>query len=258
MRVFQFTGLWLFVWLAAMPLNAVGESEQPGLAGYGGVDSKAGEGLRLRSFGNFKRMVHQRNSAGVVKLNGLVNNKGVYALGAIAGGLGEITVINGEVWLDYGSDGPGNSVHQPGAESAVLMVMATVKAWHQLELPAAMSFPELQAFVLLAAENLNLDIKKPFAFQVNGVFSRLDMHVIDGINSDFGGHGRGHLYKMHPFTRQHQPAAVIGFYSADQQGVYTHMGSSWHLHGVLADDDIGGHVESLVVEQGSLLLLPKL
>ena len=212
----------------------------------------------LRHYGHFEKMVHRRNSAGVVRLKKALSAANGYAVGAISGGRGEITVINGRVWLDYGEDGLGNSVSEVGEESAVLLVTSSVAEWHEVSIPEAMSLDQLQLFILAQAERINLNIRDPFPFLLSGNFPSLELHVINGENPAFSGHGSGHFYQMHQTSRENQSAQLVGFYSADKQGVYTHPGDSWHLHAVLADEQAGAHVDKLSVNRGVVLMLPKI
>ena len=122
----------------------------------------------LGHYGHLKKMVHRRNSAGVVKLREALSAANGYAVGAISGGPGEITVINDRVWLDYGEDGLGNGVSELGEESAVLLVTSSVAEWHEVNVPEAMSLDQLQVFILAQAEQINLNIRDPFPFLLSG------------------------------------------------------------------------------------------
>ena len=49
---------------------------------------------------------------------------------------------------------------------------------------------------------------------------------------------------------------IIGFYSAANQGVYTHPGESWHLHLVIEKEGKAGHIDAFSVRKGTVLKLP--
>ena len=76
----------------------------------------------VQSYGHFKKMIHMKKTEGVVNLQKSIATTNAYAVGATHQGLGEITVIDSKVWLDYGRDGLGNSTNKiPDAEQALLL-----------------------------------------------------------------------------------------------------------------------------------------
>ena len=121
-----------------------------------------------------------------------------YAVGAIQQGLGEITVVDSEVWLDYGKNGIGNSVNTiPSDEKAVLLVTAQVKKWQEIVIQSSLSKKKSYKFILKQAKQQGFDVNTPFPFILEGSFDNLSLHVINRRNSKFGGHGKtGHLFKQ--------------------------------------------------------------
>ena len=214
--------------------------------------------LNVKSYGHFKKMVHMKKIEGVVNIQEAIPPANGYAVGAIQQGLGEITVIDGEIWLDYGKDGIGKSVNSsPADEKAVLLVTSQVAKWQEIGVPDQLSKERLYKFILEQAEQHGLDVNSPFPFILEGSFDNLLLHVINGQNPKFGGHGKiDHLFKQIKEERNKQKAIVIGFYSATTQGVYTHPGESWHLHAVILDENIGAHVDDISILNGSILKLP--
>ncbi len=213
----------------------------------------------IKSYGHFKKMVHMKKTKGVVSLKEAISSKNTYAIGAIGEGRGEITVLNSEIFLDYGQDGLGKSVQEiPANEKAVLLVTAEVPKWHQIITPDNLSGKHLHSFILEQAQINKIDTMKPFPFMLEGKFDNFDLHVINGVNKNFAGHGgKEKFYKQHKMTKQNQKATIVGFYSANNQGIYTHPGESWHLHAVLKNEGIGAHVDGVDVQKSAILKLPQ-
>ena len=214
--------------------------------------------FNMKSYGHFKKMVHMKKTEGVVNIQEAIPPVNGYAVGAIQKGIGEITVINSEVWLDYGKDGIGHSVNSiPADEKAVLLVTSQVEKWQEISVQNQLSKERLFTFILEQAEQHGLDVNAPFPFILEGSFNNLLFHVINGQNPKFAGHGKkGYFLKQIKEERNKQKAIVIGFYSADTQGVFTHPGESWHLHTVIQDENIGAHVDDISILNGSILKLP--
>lgn len=218
---------------------------------------EASEPFNLRHYGSFKKMVHMKKVDGVVDLNTALSSPHTYAVGAIREGKGEITVIDSEAWLSYGRDGLDRATRSiPEGEQAVLLVTAQVRDWQDIVVPKTMSESEIHHFIPQQAKKSGLDTTAPFPFLIKGSFRNLTWHVINGLNPQFRGHGGPPLLVQLKGYRELTSGSVIGFYSADIQGVFTHPGESWHLHIVLEKEEKAGHVDGIVVEKGAILKLP--
>jgi alpha-acetolactate decarboxylase len=226
-----------------------------GLAGL--ASSQPSDPFAITHYGQFKQMMHTGNTDGAVNLQEALDLPHIFAVGAIANGMGEITVIDGRVWLDYGADGLGDSRETvPSGEEAVLLVRAQVKDWISLNVPEDMAREKLYVFLLAEAEDHGLDIEEPFPFLLQGSFDDIDWHVVNGKRESSGDHKQWGIFNKLQEHRDLAAGTVIGFYSAAEQGVYTHPGESWHLHIVFTDEGKAGHLDALTVKQGTVLKLP--
>jgi alpha-acetolactate decarboxylase len=210
----------------------------------------------ITNYGNFKQMMHTGKTDGVVNLQEALDLPHIYAVGAIAQGAGEITVIDGQVWLDYSADGLGNAQRKiPAGEKAVLLVRAQVENWLSVKVPEDMSIQALHVFILAQAEAHGLDPMEPFPFLLEGSFYKVDWHLVNGKRTPAA--GQKHFPPFNKLTdhRDQAEGMVIGFYSASNQGAYTHPGESWHLH-IVFDTEEAGHLDALSVKEGALLKLP--
>lgn len=216
------------------------------------------EETSVQSYGHYKKMIHMKKTDGVVGLKHALPIKNSYAVGAIQGGKGEITVLNGKIYLDYGKDGIGHSVNTiPPHEKAVLLATAVVNKWQSIDLSTALPQKQLFKTILSKAKEHGLNTEKPFPFLLEGFFKELEIHVINGQNPKFAGHGsKEKLFQMAKETRNRQAATVVGFYSASSQGVYTHPGESWHLHAIIDSKNIGAHVDAIHTGHQITLKLP--
>lgn len=182
-----------------------------------------------------------------------------YAVGAMAGLDGEVTVADGDVWITRVAGGePGTTGPRPRAgDRATLLIGAHVPSWRAVPLPAA-GGKELEAAIAKAAAGSGIDIRRPFPFRIEGDFSALDLHVVNG----FCPHAEENaVARDQSWTMTGPPPArvsIVGFYADNSEGVLTHHGSSIHAH-ALVDTQRGvltGHVDAMAVKQGASLLLP--
>ena len=216
------------------------------------------ETIEIKSYGHYKKMIHMKNTDGVIGLQKAIPAKNSYAVGAIQKGVGEITVLNGKVYLDYGKDGIGNALNKiPEDEKAVLLATTTVEKWQSINFSSPMAKEDLFKVILTNAKEHGLDVDKPFPFLLEGGFKELKIHVINGQNPKFEGHGgKEKMFQMATETRNHQKATVVGFYSASNQGVYTHPNESWHLHAIIEEKNVSAHVDDLHTGHSLTLKLP--
>ena len=88
----------------------------------------------------------------------------------------------------------------------------------------------------------------------------LGFHVVrKESDEDFG--PEQHRRAMKKFDRHDLPVRLVGFYSRMHGGVFTHRGEPLHLHAVMPSDDgstISGHVESVSLQAGATIKLPKM
>jgi len=208
----------------------------------------------LVHYGHFQKMMHMKNTEGVVGVADATSAPHLYGVGAPAHGTGEITLVDGVLWLDYGVDRLGNAVHTPAdGEQAVLLVTAEVADWRDVEVPIDMTEEEMRVFILAEASASGIDTDAPFPFLLEGHYFDLDWHVLNGLRASDSNH------ELFAKQREHQAensGQIVGFYSATNQGVFTHPGESWHLHLVIENESKAGHVDAISVRGGTILKLP--
>lgn len=213
--------------------------------------------FNIRHYGHFQKMVQNKDVAGTTDLKTAISAPNMYAVGALAGGAGEITLLNSQVWLAYGKDGLDKTTTTiPQGEEALLLVTAEVETWQEVVVPKEMSEEELHQFIVDQAAAHEIDPSAPFPFLLEGHFD-LEWHVVNGPNPDFQGHGGPPFLIQVKETVEQKAATIIGFYSADIQGVFTHPGESWHLHVLFAEEEKAGHVDKLLVRDAVLKLPEK-
>jgi alpha-acetolactate decarboxylase len=211
----------------------------------------------LKHYGHYKKMMHMQKTDGVVDLKQATSGSHLYGVGATAHGTGEITIIDGKPWLDYGDDGLGNAKHEiADGEQAVLLVTAQVKTWRGVAIPEDMTATQLHKFILAQASSQGINTNAAFPFMLEGTYFDLDWHIVNG-RKHGGGHGSGGIYKKINEHRAEARGTIIGVYSAALQGVFTHPGESWHIHVVFENEGKAGHVDGLSVRKGTTLKLPE-
>lgn len=184
------------------------------------------------------------------------------AVGALTGLEGEITILDGAVWVAR-PDGKDINVSGPIAspdDQATLLTLANVRQWDrvELEMNGTATGSELDRLIERTAREHGIDASRPFPFVIEGVAAQVDIHVINGYC----------LHAPQPMEADMKPwrwsieaptaVRIVGFYAADSAGVLTHHGTAIHVH-VLVERDgrtITGHIDGVTLQPGATVLLP--
>jgi|GEM_PF-620533 len=210
-------------------------------------------------YGNFKRMMDAGDYTPKVKLGNALSGNGVYAVGALSGLRGEITVIDGKPYISLGSAGSQRLMPDAGLnEEATLLVTAKTSEWKKISIPKDMSQAEFEAFVIDSAKKEGLDMSKPFPFVLNGDISNYKLHVVAGPKPKGSGHGHGSAKVQYNASGNLIKGRLVGFYSgAELSGVISHPGELFHVHIVDTEETISAHMDSYGIRKQSVLLIPE-
>ncbi len=214
----------------------------------------------VRVDGALRAMFHQGQTGPMVTLDKLLPNPNLYAVGALTELSGEVTIVGGKTYLSF-PDGDRAHTEMPSKpnHAATLLVSASVPAWRSVTTKQAIDFKDIDAAIgnLAMAAGMNLDLRFPFLLE--GEFTDLHWHVIDGrrLPKNAKSH-KDHLAAAVQEKLKQATAVLIGFYSKTDQGVFTHMGSHTHIHCVIEKPLSTGHVDHVVVPAGTTIKFPVL
>ncbi len=217
--------------------------------------------------GKMHEAIGQQRHEGRVQLKTLVSQSHFYGVAALAGLEGEATIVDGNVTVTRVD---ANGLLQPVEsgqpdESATLLVGAYVPSWTEHKSVKSVPPREFDQYVADAAVKAGLDVSKPFVFTVEGEFSRVRIHVINGACPMHARLRKINLpEETQPFEADLEKVSgtLVGVFAKDAVGRITHPDSSTHMHLVFRDATTGrmvtGHVEQAGLSEGAMLRLPKL
>ncbi len=228
------------------------------LALFGGLDQRVSScGVAgVQVFGSLSELMHEGRTESRIALAELDLSDGAVAVGALAGLRGEVTLVEGRLYLSV-PEGAGSRTLVGAAtdEGAALLVYAAVPAWQQVPVPKDVALPELAGFVEASAIAAGLDVERPFPFVVEGEFAQVQFHTIDArraVDGEAADHAALAIREERPRAR----GRLVGFYSKAHAGVFTHHGSRIHAHVVLETPLASGHLDGVEVLAGAVLKLP--
>lgn len=187
-----------------------------------------------------------------------VPQKNLFAVGPLGRIQGEITIIDGKMYTSQVTKNNTVAIKNDWNIQSPFTVYAYVKEWEQIETQANFSNEEeLQSSIEKIAQQLGRDLSNPFVFRIVGIFDTIDYHIISKpINEKEHSHELHNLAKKH-FYLQNVAGELLGFYSQNHEGVFTHRGQYIHTHFIDDQKQSMGHLERVKASKKIKILISK-
>ncbi len=173
-----------------------------------------------------------------------LDRSGVYGLGVVEGLKGEIIILDGEPYVTSVVKEVWSTEHSYKIKAAML-VYEKIESWETvLEKSAIQNLQDLEEHLQKLMGEKGKSRDKPFAFIIKSNFANVEYHVIDWKK------GAIHTAASHKqFAKSGKlidsEITILGFYSSNHQGIFTHHSSKIHLHVITDNHDLVGHVDEL-------------
>jgi len=204
--------------------------------------------------GQMRRMFTVHDIGANVELSQVNLEPHVYGLGPVAGLKGEITVVDGTVFVSSVSGDKPRVAVAPDAK-AVFLVYASIPKWHSTDLPENVQTEKELASYLEGRMPTNTRS----AFLVQGTALKAQYHI-----QNYKGSAKDLTHEAHDrakafFAITNVPVELVGFFTnvEGDGGSFVHMGQTTHMHIISADRKQTGHLESIQMAPGAKLLLPE-
>ena len=218
----------------------------------------------LIQYGSMHETIGAQDHRARVQLAELVEQTHLYAVGAVEGLQGEITILDSKAIVTATETGSQAQPQRPEDTRATLLVGQAVPAWTSTTLSEDVPPDKLDTTLMNLATGRGLDTSQPFMFVLEGQFTHLRLHVINGACPV---HAR--MRKL-PISEEQKPfeleteriqGTVVGIFAKNAVGNLTHPATSHHAHLIYTDPNSGkqvtGHLEVFGVEKGTRLKVPK-
>ncbi len=207
----------------------------------------------IKIVGAMKNVMWKGDLENRINLDTVTNRNGLYGLGPASHLSGEILINNGKSFLSKVSSDSTMVVMEKFDISAPFFVYANVTEWDEIDLPPEINYIEnLERFIIKNSTRF----KKPFAFKLVGEIRKANIHIQNlpegtQISSPKDAHTGQRNYKI-----ENENVEIIGFFSKEHQGIFTHHDTYLHMHLMSKDESKMGHLDSLEIKQ-LRLFLPK-
>ncbi|MFN3996200.1 FmdE family protein [Algoriphagus sp.] len=195
--------------------------------------------------------------ASAIALDTLKPYKGLVALGPLGKMEGEITVVDGIPYAGIANPDASSVVQKNWKMEAPFLVYADVKEWQEFKFSGkANSQQELEASLEAAFVSAGMDLSKPFPFRVIGIFDQMITHIVTPRSPEIAGYKDGR--NQVNYTHLGEEGELIGFYSREGKGIYTHQNSYFHIHFLNEAKSFAGHLDKFESSlEGFKIWVPK-
>lgn len=215
-------------------------------------------------YGGMHETIGQKQHHGRVGLAEIVKRPHFYGVGALEGLRGEITIQDSAAIVTGVTPDGRLQPLAPADLQATLLVGRSIEEWTNVTLTEAVSHVEFDEIIATTAARMGINTAVPFMFVVDGEFTDVRLHVINGACPV---HARMKKLTLDQNERPYELEAerltgtLVGVYAADAVGKLTHPATSTHVHLVYEDRETGqivtGHLERVGLAVGAVVKLPK-
>lgn len=193
-----------------------------------------------------RRVMWQGELAAAIRFDTVLNKKEhYYGLGPLEGLQGELLILNDTVYKSTFLSEDSMRVEIAPESGAPFFVGSRVATWKAIELSdSVLGIKDLEQFLLA-----RFDSSARFAFRLRGSIAYAEIHLQNlpngaVVRSPKQAHAGQRTYHL-----QEQNAEILGFFSTQDQGVFTHHDSFLHLHLISENRNWMGHLDSLRIKK---------
>lgn len=205
--------------------------------------------------GAMKDVMWKGEVEGKIQLRTLADKGPVYGMGPLAHMTGELLIIGGKSYKSTVLTDTAMKVEETYDVSAPFFGYAVIEKWRKHPLP-----DEVQTIQQLERhlDQLTKSKQRPFLFTLKGNVDTAEIHVLNlpagtKVTSPKDAH-KGKVF----YSLQNEPVEIVGFFSTEHQGIFTHHDTFLHMHLITADRQKMGHLDQITLQAGAELYLPDL
>ena len=208
----------------------------------------------IKIVGAMKNVMWKGELGSSIDLDTISEKNGLYGLGPVSFLTGELLINNGKSYVSKVTSDSTMKVEKTFNTSAPFFVYGNVTEWNEIDLPSNVkTIQDLEKFIV----DKTTEFKRPFTFKIIGQVSSAIIHIQNlpegtKVSSPDEAHQGQTNYNIGK-----EDAEIIGFFSTEHKGVFTHHDSFLHLHLITKDESKMGHLDELEIGKMKLYLPKK-
>jgi len=191
----------------------------------------------VKIVGAMRNVMHKGELFGTILLDTITNKSHLYGIGSLEYLKGEILIIDGKPYVSSVITDTAMKVEENWKIKAPFFVYANIEKWTKIDFPDSIqTIPQLGIFL----ENISENQQRPFTFKMNATVQSGDIHIVNlskgtEVHSPEEAHQEQRNYPI-----ENEQVEMIGFFSTEHQGIFTHHDSYVHLHLITNDKKKNG------------------
>lgn len=192
--------------------------------------------------GAMKNVMWKGELFGTISLDTLKPVQNLYGLGPLDYLRGELFIKEGTIYKCTVVTDTSMKVEVIKQAKAPFFVYAHVDTWKEIPLADSVTTTkQLESFLLANSANK----LKPFVFKLKGKVASASIHVVNlPPGSKVSSPEEAHKGQIN-YPVKNETAEIIGFFSTQHKGVFTHHSSFVHMHLLTDDKNKMGHIDTL-------------
>lgn len=216
------------------------------------VEPKAYSDVKV--VGAMKNVMWKGELESRIDLDTISDKNGLYGLGPVSYLTGELLINDGKSYVSKVTSDSTMRLEKTFDASAPFLVYGNVTEWNEIEVPDTVkTIEDVEQLI----DELTSELKRPFAFKLIGKISTAVIHIQNlPKGTQVSSPDEAHQGQTN-YTIANEDAEIIGFFSTDHKGVFTHHDSYLHMHLITKDESKMGHLDELEIGEMKLYLPKK-
>ena len=232
----------LYALIIASLLGCVKQSKEPN--------------FKVKHKGALKNFMMKGDISAKISLSEFEKSDDFYALGAMENLKGEIQIFDSNPLNTVVIDSS-LLIDRTFGYKASLLVYALVEQWTSIAIPRSIStYSDLEEFIANAAKENKINVAEAFPFLIEGEVKSIDWHVIDWDPKEAEVTHEKHKESGLNGSLVEEDVVLLGFYSDNHKGIFTHHSTSMHIHMKTLDEKVAGHMDDIKLGSNMILKLP--
>ena len=209
----------------------------------------------IQVVGAMKNVMWKGELGGTISLDTIKDKNGLYGLGPVEYLTGELLILDGKSYVSTVTSDSTMEVHETYQVKAPFLVYTNQTDWDIEDLPSEIkTIKELEEFI----DKRTLNDNRPFVFKLKGQIDSAKIHIQNlAKGTKVSSPEEAHQGQTKYFI-ENSDVEIIGFFSTEHKGIFTHHDSNVHMHLITVDRKKMGHLDNVFFGNGSIkLYLPK-
>jgi acetolactate decarboxylase len=208
----------------------------------------------IKIVGAMKNVMWKGELFSSIDLDTISNKNGLYGIGPVSYLTGELLINNGISYISTVTSDTTMTVEKTFETSAPFFVYGNITEWNEIDIPSDVkTIKDVEKYI----DDKTDEIERPFAFKLIGRVTRAIIHIQNlpkgtKVSSPDEAHQGQTNYNI-----TNEDAEIVGFFSTEHKGVFTHHDSFLHMHLVTKDESKMGHLDEIEIGEMKLYLPKK-